>query len=157
MAAILMWNIWQNRNDVVWNGKSKPVVLIFSFAMSVHSQWVASRNSQIPRLPHPIQQQITHWQCPPAPLIKCNVDAALFNNPPRMGYGGIIRDHRGMVVGAIHGCIPRIQNPAIAEALGIREALSRLKEFDYHHIQIESDAKIVINALNSSIHLGHFN
>ncbi|XP_073130841.1 uncharacterized protein [Henckelia pumila] len=56
MAAILMWNIWQNRNDVVWNGKSKPAALIFSSAMSVHSQWVASRNRPIPRSPHPIQQ-----------------------------------------------------------------------------------------------------
>ncbi|XP_073130840.1 uncharacterized protein [Henckelia pumila] len=56
-----------------------------------------------------------------------------------------------MVVGAIHGCILGIQNPAIAEALGIREALSWLKELDYYHFQIESDAKIVIDALNSSV------
>ncbi|XP_073153865.1 uncharacterized protein [Henckelia pumila] len=87
----------------------------------------------------------------PSSTYKMQRRCSAIQQPPRMCYGCIIRDHRGIVVGAIHGCIPGIQNPAIAEALGIREALNWLKELDYHHFQIESDAKIVIDALNSSV------
>ncbi|XP_073121970.1 uncharacterized protein [Henckelia pumila] len=115
MAALLMWSIWQNRNDVVWNGKSKPAAFIFSSAMNIHSQWLVAHNSTVQHSPHLNQQQIIPWKTPPPPFVKCNVDATLFHNPPRMGYGCIIRDHRRTVLGAIHGIIPGIQNHSLAE------------------------------------------
>ncbi|XP_073121701.1 uncharacterized protein [Henckelia pumila] len=93
------------------------------------------------------QQNTTNWKAPPRDFLKCNVDAVFFTNPPRMGYGCVIRDSFGEVKAAIQGCFHGAFNPTVAEALGVREALSWIKELHLPKVIVESDAQLVINAL----------
>ncbi|XP_073147449.1 uncharacterized protein [Henckelia pumila] len=79
-AAVVLWSIWSNRNDV---------------------------------------------------FLKCNVEAAIFNSPPRMGFGCIVRNDSGESIAAVHGCFAGVFDPRTAEALSIREALSWLKDLSF--------------------------
>ncbi|XP_073120318.1 uncharacterized protein [Henckelia pumila] len=147
VAAVVLWNIWLNRNEVVWNAKHKSPALILQTAMDLHAQWmlVHQRHSLSIRLQVPLAEN--NWLKPPSHSHKCNVDAALFENPPRMGFGCIVRDHLGLVSASIHGVLPGSFSPSTAEALGIREALSWIKDFEFSSVIVESNALVVINAL----------
>ncbi|XP_073139005.1 uncharacterized protein [Henckelia pumila] len=76
-AAMILWSIWNSRNDVVWNRNTKTQV-VFHSALDLHNQWQQDN--------------------PPINFVKCNVDAAIFKDPPRMGYGCIIRYSSGAVI-----------------------------------------------------------
>ncbi|XP_073153987.1 uncharacterized protein [Henckelia pumila] len=147
VVAVVLWSIWLNRNEVVWNAKHKSAALILQFALDLLSQWgfAHQRHSSL-SLPQESLANV-HWLKPPYPSLKCNVDAALFENPPRMGFGCILRDHLGLVVAAIHGVILGSFSPSTAEALGIREALSWIKDTNVSNVIVESNALVVINAL----------
>ncbi|XP_073138172.1 uncharacterized protein [Henckelia pumila] len=129
IAAAVLWSIWLNRNDVVWNGKHKPQM---------------RELNSVPK-----HNYDTYWRKPPPHFLKCNVDAAIFNDPPRMGFGCLVRDEHGSVVAASHGCIFGISDPTLAKALSIREALSWLKELNLSNLIVESDALLVIQALKN--------
>ncbi|XP_073126761.1 uncharacterized protein [Henckelia pumila] len=146
-AAIVLWSIWNNRNDAVWNGKQNSSINIFHSAMKTFFLWFQDNQKRIFNSPPRTQQSDSKWIKPPRQFLKCNVDAAIFNSPPRMGFGCIIRDSMGEAIAAVHGCFPGVFDPRTAEALSIREALSWLKDLSYSDIMVESDALTLIEAL----------
>ncbi|XP_073315833.1 uncharacterized protein [Primulina huaijiensis] len=87
---------------------------------------------------------------PPDNVIKCNVDAAVFESSWRFDYGCIARNYQGVVIDASYGTLPGQFSPTIVETLSIREALSWIKTLDCPDIIIESDVLLVIEVLNSS-------
>ncbi|XP_073137676.1 uncharacterized protein [Henckelia pumila] len=147
ITALVMWSIWQNRNNVIWNGQCSPAICIYFSALDLHSQW---HNAHIfPSVNTPITERF--WHKPPRNILKCNVDAAILPNPPHVGVDSILRDHHGIVIASSQGRIHGLQDPATAEALAIREALSWLKNFNFFSIIVESDSLVVIDALNHSV------
>lgn len=67
------------------------------------------------------------------------------------GFGCIVRNSCGVVVDASFGNIVGSFSPTLAEALSIREALSWLLSLHFSNIVIESDALVVIQALNNPV------
>lgn len=61
-----------------------------------------------------------------------------------MGFGCIVRDEEGRFVAAKNSIQHGTFNPAVAEAVSMREALSWLKSRSYDLLQVESDAQKVI-------------
>ncbi|XP_073132182.1 uncharacterized protein [Henckelia pumila] len=114
--------------------------------MDLLNQWqhVNMRNVASPS--ESVLQITTSWTNPPINFLKCNVDAVIFKDPPRMGYGCIVRNHSGVVINAICGCITGDFNPTTAEAMGVHEALNWLKELKFSNVIVESDALLVVNA-----------
>ncbi|XP_073312473.1 uncharacterized protein [Primulina huaijiensis] len=98
-----------------------------------------------------VTNNLLMWTQPLEHFLKCNVDAAIVFMSGHAGYGCIIRNRLGSVLGAIHGILPGIRNPSVAEVLGIREVLSWIKDLALSHVLIEFDALSIVNGLNSSI------
>ncbi|XP_073136793.1 uncharacterized protein [Henckelia pumila] len=125
MAAVVLWSIWHNRNEVVWNGKCRSAIQILSSALDFKSQLRLTNqraiHSHIPQRQQPFQL----WSRPPESHLKCNVDAALFLDPS--SYGFWMRDKK-FKWWRSGGNAWGIQNPTIAKALGIREALCCIKD-----------------------------
>ncbi|KAM7525060.1 hypothetical protein LguiA_014962 [Lonicera macranthoides] len=65
-----------------------------------------------------------------------------------MGFGGIIRDSSGNFVAAIQGSFAGRFSPLLAEAVGLREVLSWIKDRNEGPIVVESDSKFVVDALH---------
>ncbi|XP_019178318.1 PREDICTED: uncharacterized protein LOC109173534 [Ipomoea nil] len=95
---------------------------------------------------HPAHQAAM-WTPPPRHTLKCNVDAA--SSIEGASYGAVVRDHAGDFVAAKSGRIEGIVDPYMAEAIGVREMLSWLKEQHHRSIIIESDCLSFCNAFNS--------
>ncbi|XP_073137966.1 uncharacterized protein [Henckelia pumila] len=121
-ASIVLWVVWQNRNDVVWNGRGKFATSIFQSAIQMLSLF---KTTSLSAASHQQPPQLIHnsiWMPPRENFLKCNTDVAVVE-----GYF----------------------SPTIAEAIGVREALSWMKTKGFSRVFVESYAKVVIDALNS--------
>lgn len=83
--------------------------------------------------------------------VKCNVDAALFDDN-RFGIGLCIRDYQGLFVKAktvwFYGSPP----PQEAEALGLLTAVKWLQELHIQRVTIELDCKSVVDGIRGVCH-----
>ncbi|KAM7491636.1 hypothetical protein LguiA_034557 [Lonicera macranthoides] len=87
VAAALMWGLWQNRNSVIWKGTVQQPTRIVNYASNFLAQW-KSANSDSNFSTSYQYPSLSKWSKPPVGWIKCNVDAIVFSNPGRSGYGG---------------------------------------------------------------------
>jgi hypothetical protein len=122
--AITCWHIWEVRNDAR-NGKG-----------TIHPPRVAGKNlAYIENIvkfcykPSPENRRDSsskpRWSSPPVGKVCVNVDAAIFSQEPRMGWGAVVRDHEGSMLFACHEGIAGVFSPELAEAEAIRRALVR--------------------------------
>ncbi|KAL8523568.1 hypothetical protein ACS0TY_013515 [Phlomoides rotata] len=89
------------------------------------------------------------WHPPPVGRRKLNVDAAFFQDSLQ-GIGMVLRDEYGTFLEGrtkLLDCYPEVN---VGEAIGFFEALSWLKEMNYGEVIVEEDAKIVVDAVNST-------
>lgn len=82
--------------------------------------------------------------------IKINTNATLFEESGTYSYSMVVRDHYGALVAATIHYKQGMLDPEMAEAFGVKEALSRVKEKAYSEVIIESDCLVLIQAIRSS-------
>ncbi|XP_074327095.1 uncharacterized protein LOC141665037 [Apium graveolens] len=148
----ICWFLWKNRNDIVWKQRGIGVSEVVHTALSFLNQWKAVQDKNFDSFlsfltPEDGQEQ---WCPPQLNSVKVNVDAALFEDPNRYSYVVVIRDHSGHLVHAMSKCLLGKISPELAEVLGIREALSWLKDTNTANGIVESDCLQVIQLIRSS-------
>ncbi|KEH22055.1 hypothetical protein MTR_7g029410 [Medicago truncatula] len=100
---MMLWCLWCRRNDKVWEGDLKPIVMVVQLASEVLAQWQTSNgtstvHADVMSVAAPAQrqqQQETRKQPPNADYLKCNVDASIFEEQRSFGIGMCIRDSHG--------------------------------------------------------------
>ncbi|CAJ2647461.1 unnamed protein product [Trifolium pratense] len=98
--AMLLWILWNNRNDKVWNNSKEPGRSLGIKATQLWHEWFSVQNMQ-QQNPIPIeQQQSSIWQKPPMGWYKCNIDAGFYNELNKTTAGWCLRDHLGRFVRA---------------------------------------------------------
>ncbi|MCH90935.1 hypothetical protein A2U01_0011858, partial [Trifolium medium] len=76
LFAVLLWVLWNNRNDKVWNGSMEAGRSLGLKARQLWCEWYSVQTQQQQRPgAEQQQQQILTWQKPPMGWYKCNVDA----------------------------------------------------------------------------------
>lgn len=148
MVTMVIWFIWLNRNKRVWRNKQQPSVVVVQEAHCSLLEWKEVRKQDnVPR--SRVQPHNSGWKKQEVGLKKCNVDAGLFPEDGKVGYGCVVRDDTGRFVAGMQGLLIGLFSPSVAEAMGIREALSWLKRSGIDQVVLESDALGVINAINN--------
>ncbi|KAL8524201.1 hypothetical protein ACS0TY_013970 [Phlomoides rotata] len=72
-----------------------------------------------------------------------------FEDSAEMGFGMVIRDSNGVHIFSRTLAMSGVYAPEEGEAIGLFEALSWIKELDIRNVEIEMDAKVVVNAFYS--------
>ncbi|XP_050238335.1 uncharacterized protein LOC126687821 [Mercurialis annua] len=144
LVAMVCWNLWVNRNNAVWNKKWGTVDSIIGAATAQLSAWkICHLPDEEMRGAELLQDDgRVSWVPPRQGWLKANCDIANFSNSQGTGLGIVVRDSNGVVVQARQVRLSCNISPRAAEAMGIREALSWLK--DCQNLIIESDAMDVI-------------
>ncbi|XP_071924136.1 uncharacterized protein [Coffea arabica] len=91
--------------------------------------------------------KLNSWHPPPLGVIKLNSDAAVEQKFRRIGWGVVARKEDGAVAGAWAGGARREGNPAVEEALAIREAVIKAKQRGWNKVEIQSDCKLMVDKL----------
>jgi ribonuclease HI len=154
-AATVLWLMWQNRNNLVWNDNNLSAQQIGIQAAQFWNQW-ALVNRRLDGQQQHVNQQRTissneQWQPPPTGHLKCNVDASFFNMVGATGWGWCLRDHNGQFKLAGTNFVKSPLNILEGEAMAIIEAMEMMKQKGFSYVTFESDSKTVVDAINSSL------
>ncbi|KAM6544107.1 hypothetical protein CsatB_008554 [Cannabis sativa] len=158
IIAMTCWAIWKARNDCVWKEKTASVAAVTILASSMLEQWSKAQDkTHVPTAAFlsPADGALS-WQKPATGEVKINTDAALFSDPNRYSFACVARDDSGHVLEAISSCKLGVVTPELAEAMGVREALSWLKKKGWNRVTIESDSLTVVQALRSSLPMSSY-
>ena len=90
--------------------------------------WKGSRLSKVDACHSPVIHHSIQWSRPPVGFLKCNFDDSSFSSQNIASFGIIIHNSDGKFVAVKNSVLHCSMNPALAEALSCREALSWLKE-----------------------------
>jgi hypothetical protein len=94
-VAVMLWCIWQNRNNFVWNNNKMSAQQIGMQADHMWHEWAMAQGlldeqQQEVQLLQVDSLELQQWQPPPLSYVKCNVDASFFNNDGGAGVFVII-------------------------------------------------------------------
>lgn len=128
------------------------VLELVNATISVLNQWRSVQDNSYDRFLGYMHQEdgLEQWHPPMLNRDKVNVDAALFEEPHRHSYALIVRDHHGNLIEANSRCTSGRVSPELAEAIGIREALSWVKNRKEYEAIVETDCLQVVQLIRSS-------
>jgi hypothetical protein len=113
-AAMLIWILWNNRNNMVWNQEKEPEIQLGYKALSFWSDWNVVQRVYRSSDQQVQQQQVTR-QPPPIGKYKCNIDVGIHEHARKTSVGWCVRDHREATL-------------SWEEALGLMEDVLHMKE-----------------------------
>jgi hypothetical protein len=97
--ATLIWTLWQNRNNMVWQDEQECGQRVGVNAHQFWLDWLQLQNLQHHGVARNEQlQQQGHWQTPPVGWFKCNTDAGFHDAPNKTSAGWILRNSTGNFV-----------------------------------------------------------
>ncbi|KAM6542084.1 hypothetical protein CsatB_006531 [Cannabis sativa] len=104
-------------------------------------------------VPRGSRVDLEHWVKPVMGKIKVNVDGAIFASDGRFGAAGVARDSQGRFIEGFTvlrvGCV----DSAMAELVGVKEALSWIKRKHWGPVEIETDSLVVVQAIQSTVEI----
>ncbi|XP_060972219.1 uncharacterized protein LOC133038174 [Cannabis sativa] len=93
---------------------------------------------------------VERWTAPHGNSVKLNVDAAMFNIGEPYGIGLVVRNGSGLLIEGRTRLFYGQVEPVLAEAIGIREALSWIKDSRWQDVYVETDCLNVVQAIHCS-------
>ncbi|XP_057796787.1 uncharacterized protein LOC131012797 [Salvia miltiorrhiza] len=148
--CMLLWQIWKARNSAVWNNENPSPASSVLMAACTYEDWTAAHSRA---RPGPVAASsgatCVGWHGLPSGWFCCNVDAAFFRESNTCGLGMAIRDHNGNFIAGKSIKIVGSWSVEEGEMMGIKEALSWLKEKELTHGRVETDSKRACDAINS--------
>jgi ribonuclease HI len=78
-----------------------------------------------------------------------NVDAAIFKEDNRYGWGMVVCNHAGSVKLTCSEGVSGMVSPELAEAIAVRQAMVVTRDNGFHHIILASDCLAVIQKISS--------
>ncbi|KAL8484820.1 hypothetical protein ACS0TY_027204 [Phlomoides rotata] len=145
--AMVGWRLWKERNSRCWDGKSSTVRRVVYDALDFLQEWRLARVSVPGR--SPLLRRYNKWHLPSARKYKCNIDVAQFHDSLETGMGMVICDDAGFFVVCRTVHFPGVLRSDEAEIMGHHEALSWLKNVGFEGIDVEMDAKVVVDAVSA--------
>ncbi|XP_024632826.1 uncharacterized protein [Medicago truncatula] len=92
LFCCILWSIWKQRNNKVWNGVIEAQVVVLERAKVLLQDWRAAKSYQ----QHSSRIQNTadssKWKKPTVGQYKCNIDASFSKHLNKVGIGICIRD-----------------------------------------------------------------
>ena len=158
----LVWSIWLERNDVVFNQKYTNMEVIWDMHILRIAWWVKAHWKNIPyqieqfrnsfgliRLPVKSKVRMaSSWQAPQVGTVKFNVDGSALGSPGETGIGGVLRNARKEII----GFFSLNTGPGFAfeaEVYALHFALLVCQQFIIRNVVLESDCLVAVSWVNN--------
>ena len=153
---VFLWGIWHWRNKKVWEGKIVTSEFAMDSSFRMLADWVHARKSQKNTkqdtdVRRANQKSSSKWQPPAAGVFKKYVDASVYPGTNAFSIGMVMRNTEGTFMATENYKFWGEVSIVEAEAIGVREALSWIKELQKkdNEILVESDSQLTVNAIQS--------
>ena len=146
---IQAWIKWNRRNCVVHGGKLRDPTSLNKRAEEYLEEYKRSQ-TQLTVSPT-LQLSSEVWQPPPPSAYKLNFDAAVFSGLNRSGFGAIVLNDKGEVMGGMTASGPKVSTSDEVEMLACRRALEFAMDAGFSRLIIEGDNVNVIQAISSPL------
>lgn len=140
-----IWNLWKQRNEVVFRNKGPNPHLVYSIFQQVTEFYFCAYPSRTPK--RQVLREI-RWERPPRGWVKLNTDGSSLGNPGTAGGGGLVRDDSGHWLTGFSRRIG-ITSSFMAELWALRDGLKYCRDQNYEVVVVELDAKAVIDILSN--------
>ncbi|GAU45955.1 hypothetical protein TSUD_301640 [Trifolium subterraneum] len=147
MFAMLVWVLWNNRNNKVWNNTNESGRNLGFIARHLWEEWYSVQQLQHNSNSNAQQQQIMTWQKPNYGWYKCNVDAGFHKNLNRTSFGWCLRDHAGHFVMAETRWMEGSCSIIESESIALLKAMEELRHRGIINVIFETDSKSVVDAI----------
>ncbi|MCH94197.1 ribonuclease H protein, partial [Trifolium medium] len=147
--AMLLWLLWNNRNNCVWNDTRESGRSLGFKARLLWEEWAAVQQVQQPTesINQQQQQQLHSWNKPPVGWYKCNVDAGFHKEVNKTSFGWCLRDHEGSIIVAGTNWKDGIYSILEGETLALLHAMKEIVQRGFSHVIFETDSMGMVNAI----------
>ncbi|XP_026385013.1 uncharacterized protein LOC113280624 [Papaver somniferum] len=137
------WIIWKDLCDVVFQGVTLNHLtsirkIHYHLASHMHDSYTAVITNS----------NISSWKPPLESILKYNTNGSFDSDSNQFGTGVVLRNSIGHCIGIKGTYGNGALSPEAVECMAIREALLWAKILNHTKIQIEADAKLVIQSIN---------
>ncbi|GAU37390.1 hypothetical protein TSUD_22640 [Trifolium subterraneum] len=94
-VTMLLWCIWQNRNDKLWNDNVQMPRQIGRHAFDAWNDWYSVHKLQSNNVCGTTEADVVRWEKPALDWVKCNVDVAFVSGSERTSMVLCFRDNSG--------------------------------------------------------------
>jgi ribonuclease HI len=153
--AVLMWHIWQNRNDMVWNSHSNTASTVGQQAITAWQAWNTAnqqlhhRQMQQTRVQQNRVDSSVTWTKPPLGWLKCNVDAGFSFADGVTTTASCFRDGNGSLICAQTQRYQAKMSTLEGESLALLDAVLLAHRKGFNYVIFESDSQTLVNAITS--------
>ncbi|CAJ2644561.1 unnamed protein product [Trifolium pratense] len=148
-VAMLLWSIWHNRNDKIWNDNVRTPNQIGRAAFDQWNEWIAVHKLRS-NDDHDVPPVSTiRWEKPRIGWLKCNVDAAFFVGAGRTAMGACFRNSSGEFMAGITQWQQLTLSTEEGEAWALLQAMNEAKSRGFESVQFESDSQVLVDAIRT--------
>nr|ABN08723.1 Polynucleotidyl transferase, Ribonuclease H fold [Medicago truncatula] len=135
-AGMLLWSLWKSRNIKLWDSTDTTTAITISRAKDTLHEWSCMQSAKT----QPINpNHHISWVKPTGGMIKCNMDAAIFQNNVAAGYGICCRNSEDELLLGKSAIIHSSLSVLEAEAIVLLEAMKLSISSGFHHVYYETD------------------
>lgn len=147
-----LWLVWKNRNGILYADTQESVERLLKMSCEEAEQWFLLNKAQNQNANIGCNEANVDKWCPPSvDLLKCNVHANWRNERLHSGVAWIVRDHTGNVMYHARDAMTFSPNRLVAELRCIEWTLRSLVDLQVSSVNIASDYKEVIEAINAPL------
>ncbi|KAK2371264.1 hypothetical protein QL285_084234 [Trifolium repens] len=148
--TMLLWSIWWRRNRRCWQDKVLSAVDVIRRARDSLNDWVNVQQQNTGTSRDGTALASHSWTKTARGTLKCNIDAACYNEQNVYCLGVCLRDEQGIFVQAFMTRLHGSPDIAEAEATWLLEALRWMQQpqLTNVHIAIEMDCLQVVKAMH---------
>ncbi|CAN1769951.1 Putative ribonuclease H protein At1g65750 [Linum perenne] len=145
--CMVLWSLWRERNARVWSNKHSTPEWIVQLGKDLLADWKQARSGSSREEGDQRQRPCAKWHPPKLGELKCNVDAAIDGTVRKTGAGMVVRDEVGTIIKYRTVAWDGSWSSKEAEGRALLEAMSWLEMEGFVQVTIESDAKVVVDAI----------
>jgi len=148
-VAILLWQLWAARNDVVWNSSRDTPLGIGRLALSNWQQWKLAQEMNRPgrSATPPLPTQI-RWEKSNHGWLKCNVDIAFHSSEGISTTDCCFRNAEGVFVAGYSTWKSTHITVLEGEAIALQEAIQVAIAKGWDKVVFETDSRTLVDQIS---------
>ncbi|GAU32459.1 hypothetical protein TSUD_144680 [Trifolium subterraneum] len=147
-VAMLLWCIWYNRNDKLWNDNVQMPHQIGRHAFDAWNDWYSVHKLQSNYVSGTTEADLVRWEKPALDWVKCNVDVAFVSGSGRTSVGLCFRDNIGHFMAGMTQWQQTVISSVEGEAWALLLTMEEARHRGLDRVQFESDSKVLIEAIH---------